>query len=75
MTEWNVKKTEESLAEMPVKKRGKFRRFLPFFVILAVVLGIVFAAAYRDGTGFDVLHRLFFLRQFGEKKRYNGICV
>jgi hypothetical protein len=69
MTEWNVKKTEESLAEMPVKKRGKFRRFLPFFVILAVVLGIVFAAAYRDGTGFDVLHRLF---SYGSSEKKSG---
>lgn len=68
MTEWNVKKTEET-AEVSAKKKGKFRRFLPFFVILAVVLGIVFAAAYRDGTGFDVLHRIF---SYGSSQKKSG---
>lgn len=69
MTKWNVKKTEEVQEEAPVKKNGKFRRFLPFFVILAVVLGIVFAAAYRDGTGFDVLHRIFSYGSSEKKSR------
>ena len=36
---------------------GPLRRFLVFFLALAAVLGVVLAAAYRDGTGFDVLRR------------------
>lgn len=39
------------------RKPGLLRRFLTFFLILAAVLGIVLAAAYRDGTGFDMLRR------------------
>lgn len=66
-TDWNEKKTEGAQTEAPSKKRGKFRRFLPFLVILMVVLGIVFAAAYRDGTGFDVLHRVFSYGKSGKK--------
>lgn len=38
-------------------KGGRTRRFLVFFLVLAAVLGLVLAAAYRDGTGFDVLRR------------------
>lgn len=69
MAEWNVKKTEETPAVVPPKKKQGFRRFLPFLVILAVVLGIVFAAAYRDGTGFDVLHRIF---SYGSSTKKSG---
>lgn len=36
---------------------GRLKRFLVFFLALAAVLGLVLAAAYRDGTGFDVLRR------------------
>lgn len=32
-------------------------RFLDFLLVLIVVLGVVVFAAYRDGTGFDVLRR------------------
>lgn len=39
------------------RRFGPLRRFLVFFLALAAVLGIVLAAAYRDGTGFDVLRR------------------
>ena len=38
-------------------RRGWLRRFAVFFLALVVVLGLVLAAAYRDGTGFDVLRR------------------
>ena len=38
-------------------RSGPLRRFLVFFLALAAVLGVVLAAAYRDGTGFDVLRR------------------
>ena len=50
---WNDNDGEE---KKPKKRRG-LRRFLTFFLILAVVLGVVLVAAYRDGTGFDVLRR------------------
>lgn len=39
------------------KRSGPVRRFFTFFLALALVLGVVLAAAYRDGTGFDVLRR------------------
>ena len=48
---------------MAEKKREKpnnhraLRSFLVFFLVLVVVLGVVVVAAYRDGTGFDVLRR------------------
>ena len=45
--------------EAEEKRRGRLRRLLPFLVILAVVLVIVLVAAWRDGTGFDALRRLF----------------
>lgn len=50
---WNDSDGEE---QSP-KKRGKLGRFVLFFLTLAVVLAIVLVAAYRDGTGFDVLRR------------------
>ena len=52
---WN---DDDGEAEAEKKSRGP-RRFLRFFLILAVVLAVVLAAAYRDGTGFDVLRRFF----------------
>lgn len=39
------------------KGSGRLRRFAVFALALAAVLGVVLAAAYRDGTGFDVLRR------------------
>ncbi len=39
------------------KRAGGLRRFLIFLLVLVLVLGVVLAAAYRDGTGFDVLRR------------------
>lgn len=68
MTDLDVKKTKQERAEIPKKKSG-FRRFTPFLAILAVVLAIVFAAAYRDGTGFDVLHRIF---SYGSSEKKSG---
>jgi len=41
------------------KKPHRFRRFLIFFLTLVVVLGVVLVAAWRDGTGFDILKRWF----------------
>lgn len=39
------------------KKSHKLRGFLTFLLVLVVVLAVVLFAAYRDGTGFDVLRR------------------
>lgn len=50
-------------------KRHRLRRFLLFFLILIGVLAVVVAAAYRDGTGFDVLHRYF---AYGSVEKKNG---
>ena len=53
---WNDDDGEEE--RKPRRGQG-LRRFLLFFLTLAAVLGIVMLAAYRDGTGFDVLRRYF----------------
>ena len=50
---WNDNDGEE---EAP-RRRHRFRGFLIFFLTLVAVLGVVMFAAYRDGTGFDVLRR------------------
>ena len=52
---WNDNDGEE---EAPAK-RGRLRRFLLFALVLLAVLGVVVVAAWRDGTGFDALRRLF----------------
>lgn len=39
------------------RKRKRDRRFRPFLLVLAAVLALVAAAAYRDGTGFDAIRR------------------
>ena len=52
---WNDNDGEEEAT----RKGGRMRRFWIFFLILAAVLGVVVVAAYRDGTGFDALRRLF----------------
>ena len=54
---WNDNDGEED--EAP-RKGGGLRRFGIFFLVLVAVLGVVIVAAYRDGTGFDALRRLFF---------------
>lgn len=52
---WNE---EDEETERP-PKRNRERKFFLFFLILAGVLAVVLAAAWRDGTGLDVLHRYF----------------
>lgn len=51
---WNDTDGEET-----TPKSHRLRGFLVFFFTLVIVLGVVLAAAYRDGTGFDVLRRYF----------------
>lgn len=53
---WNDDDGEQ---EESRRKRHLLRNFLIFLLVLAAVLGIVLAAAWRDGTGFDALHRYF----------------
>lgn len=40
-------------------RKSRRRRFLTFFLVLAAVLLVVLAAAWRDGTGLDILRRTF----------------
>ena len=65
---WNDNDGEE---EQPRKPRH-LRNFLIFFLTLAVVLGVVLVAAYRDGTGFDVLRRFF---SYGTVEKAGGETV
>ncbi|MCI9120964.1 MAG: hypothetical protein HFG00_05490 [Oscillibacter sp.] len=51
------------------EKPGKIRGFLSFLLMLAVVLLIVLFAAYRDGTGFDILRRYL---HYGSAEKVGG---
>ena len=53
---WN---DDDGAEDEAPRKGGRLRRFAIFFLILAAVLAVVIVAAYRDGTGFDALQRLF----------------
>lgn len=55
-TTWNIWNDNDGVEEKP-KRRNPIPTIILFFLILAAVLGIVLLAAYRDGTGFDVLRR------------------
>ncbi|MDY3282612.1 DUF5711 family protein [Dysosmobacter sp.] len=44
---------------MDENKRKKKHRVLPFLLVIAAVAAVVVFAAYRDGTGLDVLRRHF----------------
>ncbi len=61
-TKDNRKKDESG---PPGRRWGFLRSILSFLLVLAVVLGVVFAAAWRDGTGFDALLRRFSYRSQG----------
>ena len=55
------------------KGSGRLRRFAVFALALAAVLGVVLAAAYRDGTGFDALRRYLNYGGSGEERyRYES---
>lgn len=61
---WN----DDDGEEKPKKRRG-LRGFLVFFLTLAAVLAVVLLAAYRDGTGFDVLRRYL---NYGSVEKVGG---
>lgn len=55
-------------------KEGKhpIRSFLSFILLLAAVLLVVLFAAYRDGTGFDILRRYL---HYGRSEQAGGATV
>ena len=59
MAERNPDIWNDDDGEAEERKRGRLRRLLGFGLILAAVLAVVLVAAWRDGTGFDALRRLF----------------
>lgn len=66
MSKKSVDKSKEGEGRHPV------RSFLSFALLLAAVLLVVLFAAYRDGTGFDVLRR--YLR-YGRPEQAGGEVV
>ena len=64
MSEKRVDKSKE--------ERHPIRSFLSFFLMLAVVLLVVLFAAYRDGTGFDILRRYL---HYGRAEQAGGETV
>ena len=66
---WNDNDGEE---EAKPKKKSGFRRFLTFALILIAVLAVVLVAAWRDGTGMDVLQRFF---NYGKSDAVSGQTV
>lgn len=61
---WNDNDGEE-----PPRKHRKRRGFWVFALTLVVVLAVVLLAAYRDGTGFDVLRRYL---NYGSVEKVGG---
>ncbi|MEG0779609.1 MAG: DUF5711 family protein [Oscillospiraceae bacterium] len=49
---------DEEELHIEEKRGGGARRFLIFLLTLVTVFGVIMIAAYRDGTGFDVLRRV-----------------
>lgn len=54
------------------EKRHPVRGFLSFALMLAAVLLVVLFAAYRDGTGFDILRRYL---HYGRSEQAGGAVV
>ena len=54
------------------KKKGRMRRLFILLATLAAVFGVVAFAAYRDGTGFDVLRRFL---HYGTAENAGGESV
>jgi len=54
----NTKDNQKRRGEEPPERQGGLlRSVLLFLLVLGVVCGVVFAAAWRDGTGFDAILR------------------
>lgn len=66
MNEKQVEKSKEGEGRHPI------RSFLSFALMLAAVLLVVLFAAYRDGTGFDVLRRYL---HYGRPEQAGGEVV
>lgn len=66
MSEKRVDKAREE------EKRHPIRSFLSFLLMLAAVLLVVLFAAYRDGTGFDILRRYL---HYGRQEQVGGEVV
>ena len=66
MTEKRVDKSKEE------EKRHPVRGFFSFLLMLGAVLLVVLFAAYRDGTGFDVLRRYL---HYGRAEQAGGETV
>ena len=54
------------------KKKHPVRRFFLFLLLLVAVFAVVLVAAYRDGTGFDVLRRYF---SYGKEDQAAGSAL
>ena len=66
MSEKRMDKSKEG------EKRHPVRSFLSFAALLAAVLLVVLVAAYRDGTGFDILRRYL---HYGRPEQVGGEAV
>jgi len=66
MSDKRVDKSKEA------EKRHPIRGFLSFALMLAAVLLVVLFAAYRDGTGFDILRRYL---HYGRPEQVGGEVV
>ena len=66
------KETEGRRDAGQAKKRRPLRSAAIFIVIAAAVFAVVAFAAYRDGTGFDVLSRYF---SYGKAEEAGGAAV
>ena len=67
---WNDNEEEEKKPGR--KKHPILLAFISFFLILVLVLGVVLLAAYRDGTGFDVLRRYL---HYGKAEDVGGTSI
>ena len=68
MSEKHTDKSKENEAE----KRHPVRGAASFLLMMAAVLLVVLLAAYRDGTGFDILRRYL---HYGGTEKVGGETV
>ncbi len=66
---WN---DNDGAGKREVKKSRSVLSFVAFGLILLLVLGVVLLAAYRDGTGFDVLRRFL---NYGRAESVGGEAI